>query len=583
MAGQVDHGKTTLLDKIRGTSVAKREPGQITQWIGASLLPTTNILKVYGKTLQKFKFKVEIPGLLFIDTPGHESFSNLRRRGGSAADIAILVIDLNEGVQPQTEESLEILKTRKTPFVIAANKIDAVPGWKKPPKETIGNSFLNQSPEIQREIDNRIYRIMGSLSKFGFNSDRFDRIKDFTKTIAIIPTSAKIGEGIQELLAIVVGLTEAFMKKNLVTTRGPAKGIVLEVKEDTGLGTTINAIIYDGILNVDDNITLGGKDGPIITSIRAILVPKPLDEIRDPRDKFSNVDNVKAAAGIKIVAPDLEKAIAGSSIYSVPPNESPENYTDLVKEEFQRLRIETDKNGIVLKTDTLGALEAITASLANSGIAIRLADVGDISKRDIVETEIVRDKDPILGVVLGFNVKLLPDAKEEATKRNIPIIQKQIIYDLLDGYMRWAETERASRAKMELDQHIRPGKMCVLPGFVFRHSKPAIFGVEVLGGTMKKNYPLINKDGKKIGVVLRLQDKGQDIDQSTSGMQVAVSVDKAVINRNIFENDILYTSVPEHSARDLSTKLRNELRPDELQILDEITKIMRKQDPLWNL
>jgi translation initiation factor 5B len=583
LAGQVDHGKTTLLDKIRGTSVAKREPGQITQWIGASLLPTKDILEIYGETLQKFKFKVEIPGLLFIDTPGHESFSNLRRRGGSAADIAILVIDLNEGVQPQTEESLEILKTRRTPFVIAANKIDAVPGWKKSSNEKMGDSYRNQSPETQREIDNKIYSMMGSLSKFGFNSDRFDRIKDFTKTIAIIPTSAKTGEGIQELLAIVVGLTEAFMKKKLITTQGPAKGTVLEVKEETGLGTTINAIIYDGILNVDDKITLGGKDGPIITNIRAILVPKPLDEIRDPRDKFSNVDNVKAAAGIKIVAPELEKAIAGSSIYSVPSNKSPEDYTNLVKEEFQRVRIETDKIGVVLKTDTLGALEAIIASLANSGIAIRLADVGDISKRDIIETEIVREKDPVLGVVLGFNVKLLPDAKEEAAKRNITIIQKQIIYDLLDGYMRWAENEKTLRAKMELDKHIRPGKIHVLSGFVFRHSKPAIFGVEILGGTMKKNYPLMNKDGKKIGVVLRLQDKGQDIDQSTTGMQVAVSVDKAVMNRNIFENDILYTSVPEHSARELSTRLRNELRPDELQILDEITKIMRKRDPLWKM
>jgi translation initiation factor 5B len=490
---------------------------------------------------------------------------------------------LNQGVQPQTEESLEILKKRKTPFVIAANKIDAVPGWKKSYKDTTANSFLNQSSEIQREIDNRIYSIMGSLSKFGFNSDRFDRIKDFTKTIAIIPTSAKTGEGIQELLAIVVGLTEAFMKKDLITTLGPAKGTVLEVKEETGLGITINAIIYDGILNVDDKIILGGKDGPIITNIRAILVPKPLDEIRDPRDKFSNVDNIKAAAGIKIVAPDLEKAIAGSSIYSVPPNESPEVYADLVKEEFQRLRIETDKNGIVLKTDTLGALEAIITSLVNSGIAIRLADVGDISKRDIVESEIVKEKDPLLGVVLGFNVRLIPDAKEEATKRNITIIQKQIIYDLLDGYMRWIENEKTSRTKTELDKHIRPGKIRFLPGFVFRHSKPAIFGVEILGGTIKKNYPLINKDGKKIGIVLRLQDKGKDIEQSTLGMQVAVSIDKAVVNRNIFENDILYTSVPEHSARELSSRLKNELRPDELQILDEITEIMRKQDPLWNI
>ncbi|MCJ7760744.1 GTP-binding protein, partial [Candidatus Bathyarchaeota archaeon] len=239
--GQVDHGKTTLLDKIRGTSVAKREPGQITQWIGASLIPTEVIKETYGRALEQFRFEIKIPGLLLIDTPGHESFSNLRRRGGSAADIAVLVIDLTKGVEPQTEESIEILKTRKTPFVIAANKVDLVPGWKKVDAESMSIGIRLQAPEVQREIDNRIYTVMGSLSKFGLNADRFDRVRDFTKTIAIVPTSAKTGEGIQELLALVVGLTQSFMKQELRTTDGPARGTVLEVKEEIGLGITINA------------------------------------------------------------------------------------------------------------------------------------------------------------------------------------------------------------------------------------------------------------------------------------------------------------------------------------------------------
>ena len=583
MTGHVDHGKTTLLDRIRGTSVAKREPGQITQWIGASLLPAETIKETYGDALEQLKAQVKIPGLLFIDTPGHESFSNLRRRGGSAADIAILVIDLTKGVEPQTEESIEILKARKTPFVIAANKLDLVPGWRKTNSKSLSSTISQQPPEIQREIDNRIYTIMGSVSKLGLNADRFDRIKDFTKTVAIVPTSAKTGDGIRELLAVVVGLTQSYMKEELLTTSGPAKGTVLEVKEEIGLGTTVNAIIYDGVLNVGDEIALGGKEGPIVTSVRAILVPKPLDEIRDPRDKFSSVRGVEAAAGVKIVAPGLEKALAGSSLYAVLKGESSEAAARIVKEEFERLRIEIDRNGVVLKTDTLGALEAITASLNQSGTPIRLADVGDISKRDIIEADVVREKDRLLGVVLGFNVKVLPDAEEEAIKRTTKILRADVIYDLLESYSRWVDAERAASLKTELDRHIRPGKMHVLPGYVFRHSKPAIFGVEILAGTIRQKYPLINQDGKRIGTIMRLQDKGKDIDEARTGMQIAISVDKAIMNRNVFENDILYVAVPETSAREFSTRLSEYLSPEEKGVLEELTTIMRGENPLWNI
>jgi translation initiation factor 5B len=540
-------------------------------------------MKNYGEILEKFKVQIKIPGLLFIDTPGHESFSNLRRRGGSAADIAILVVDVMQGVERQTEESIEILKSRRTPFVVAANKVDLIPGWRDVGSKSITQSIISQTSEAQREMDNKIYTIMGSLSKLGLNSDRFDRIKDFTKTIAIIPTSAKTGEGIPELLTILVGLTQSFMKKELMTSSGPARGTILEVEEEVGLGVTVNAIIYDGILNVGDRIVLGSKGTPILTTIRAILVPKPLDEIRDPRDKFSTVQSVGAASGVKIAAPNLENALAGSSLYAISDKESPETYINMIKEEFERLIIHTDKDGVILKTDTLGALEAITESLRKAGTPIRIADVGDISKREVIEAEVVKGKNRLLGVVLGFNVKLLPDAEEEARKRGVPIIQADIIYDLLDKYSKWLEAERYADLKAELESHIRPGKIRVLPGLIFRRSKPAIFGVEVLAGKIGQKYPLINGEGKRIGEIMRIQDRGRDVSEAITGAQVAVSVDKAVIHRNVFEGDILYVAVPERSAKELLTRLRDHISPEEVEVLKELTEIMRRENPLWNV
>lgn len=581
--GHVDHGKTTLLDKIRGTSVAKREPGHITQWIGASLLPFATIKEICGLLLDQFKFEIKIPGLLFIDTPGHETFSNLRRRGGSAADIAILVIDISKGVEPQTTESLQILRSRRTPFIVAANKVDLIRGWRQYPDTPFLDSIQKQVPEIQTELDNRIYTIMGALSRLGFNSDRFDRIKEFTKSVAIVPTCARTGEGIPELLAILTGLTQAFMSTKLETTSGPARGTVLEVKEEPGLGMTINAIIYDGILHVNDTVVLGGREHPISTTVRAILLPKPLDEIRDPRDRFTSVKTIPAASGVKIAAPNLETALAGSPLYSVPKGKNIKEYVRMIDEEVEQLRIKTDISGVVLKTDTLGSLEAITSSLSNYSVPVRFADVGDVSKRDIVEAIAVSTQERLYGVVLAFNVKVLPDAEDEAQLNGIPVFRADIIYHLIEEYTRWMEEQRSAGVQAELEALIRPGKFKVLPGLMFRRSKPAIVGVEVEAGRIRPKYPIIDTSGRKIGEILRLQDKGNDLNEATPRMQIAVSIDKAVVGRSINENEKFIVDVPERHVKALQMKFGSMLTPKEVEVLSELIQIKRRENPIWAL
>ncbi|MBS7658409.1 MAG: translation initiation factor IF-2 [Candidatus Bathyarchaeia archaeon] len=574
--GHVDHGKTTLLDKIRGTSVASREPGAITQWIGASLVPKETLKEICGSLLEKFKFQILIPGLLFIDTPGHETFSNLRRRGGSASDIAILVVDITKGFEPQTIESIEILKARKTPFMVAANKIDAIPGWKPYVNLPFLESLEKQREEVKIELENKIYSLIGELSKFNFKSDRFDRIRDFRTHVAIVPTSAKTGEGIPELLAVLVGLTQAFMKEILKVTSGPGKGAVIEVKEEIGLGATLNAIIYDGTIKVGDKIVVGGKEGVIETHVKALLLPKPLDEIRDPKDKFITVSQVNAAAGVKISAPNLESALAGSPLYVVPKDEDKQKYIKLVEEEVGKLRINTDIIGVILKTDTLGSLEALTDVLKRLNIPVRIADVGDVSKRDIVEAEVVKQKDKFLGVVLAFNVKIFPDAEELAEKTEIPIFKSNIIYRLIEDYTEWVKKEKTAGKEAELSKLIKPGKIKVLEGYIFRRSKPAIIGVEVLEGTIKPKYPLMNKYGKIIGEILRIQDKGKDIQEAKIGMQVAISIDKGIVGRNIEEGDLLYVAVPEAHAQSFLTKFKDELTLEELNLLKEILELKPK-------
>jgi len=579
--GHVDTGKTLMLDEIRKSSVQAREVGGMTQHIGASFFPAETLIQICGPLLKDKKWEVQISGLLVIDTPGHEAFANLRKRGGAVADIAILVIDILKGFEAQTSECIDILKARKTPFLVAANKIDRIPGWKPKPGEAFSTSYESQDAYVRKDLDEHLYTIMGNFSRVSFRADRFDKISDFTRTIAIIPISAKTGEGIPELLAVLVGLTQQYMQDRLQVTEGPAKGAVLEVKEETGLGITINAIIYDGILKKDDIIVIGGKEKPILTKIRAVLLPKPLDEIRDPRDKFSSVDTVSAAAGVKIAAPNLENALAGAPLYVVPSENLAEQYVESVSEEVEKLRIVTDINGVVLKTDALGSLEAIAESLTRNNIPIRLADVGDVSKRDITEAAVVKQHEPLYGAILAFNVRTLPDAEEEAKSRGVPVFQHNVIYHLIDNYTQWMKSEREARLQKEFDTLIKPGKIKLLPGCVFRRAKPAIVGVEVLAGQIKPKYPLVKEDGWDLGEIMQIQDRGEAVPEAKLGMQVAISLDKPIVGRHIYEGDVLYVKMPEDHAKALLTKFQNRLSADELNALNELANLMRSKSPFW--
>jgi translation initiation factor 5B len=581
MLGHVDTGKTSLLDKIRGTAVQLREAGGLTQQIGASYFPFDTLVAITRELIQNVNFNVKVPGLLVVDTPGHEAFANLRSRGGSVADIAILVVDAMHGFENQTYESLTILKSRKVPFIVAANKIDRIDGWVVEENRPFMKAYNAQSKWVKEDLDNRLYNMMGTLSREGFSSERFDRVRDFTKNVAIVPVSAKTGEGIGELLAVLIGLTQQYLTEKLEVTEGPALGTVLEVREEVGLGTTLNAIIYDGTLNADDTIVIGGKEGPITTKIRAILVPQPLDEIRDPRKKFNSIDEAHAAAGIKIAAPDIDDAIPGSLLLAVGGDMTLEKAVDEVASEMERLRVQTDNLGVILKTDTLGSLEATVESLRQRDVPIRIANIGDVSRRDVVEAISVKHEEPLYGAILAFNVKVLPDAEKEARDNKIQVFWNDIIYNLMDDYVRWMEEEREAKARKEFEALVKPGKIEIMDGYIFRRAKPAIFGAKVLGGQITPNVNMINLEGDRIGRISQIQDRGDAIPRADEDQEVAVAMPQPIVGRHIKERDVLYVDIPERHAKQLRTKFAGRLTEKQSEALKELVELKRRTDVLW--
>ncbi len=579
--GHVDSGKTLLLDKIRGTAVQAREAGGMTQHIGASFFPMDTLKHICGSLLVKVKREVEVPGLLVIDTPGHEIFANLRARGGSAADVSILVIDALRGFENQTYESMEILQSRKVPFVIALNKIDLIPGWRAGPSSYLADSLKVQEKSVIDKLDESIYRVVGTLSKLGFNSEAFYRVKDFTHEVAIVPISAKTGEGIPELLTVLIGLTQQYLKIRLAIKSEFARGIALEVKEEVGLGHTVDLILFDGEIRVGDLIILCKRDGAIISKVKAILMPKPLDEMRDPRDRFTPVDKVLAAAGVKIVASDLEGVLAGSPILELKEASLAEEMKRKVESEVSSVFISTDKLGVIVKSDTLGSLEAIVDMLKRREVLIRIADIGPVTRRDVVEATTVKSVDPYHGVIIAFGVKLLPDAEEEALSKHIKIFTDPVVYNLIQNYSDWATSEREAVEQKEFVAITPPCKILVLKGLVFRRSNPAVFGVEVLSGRLTQKATMMNLQGKTLGTIQQIQDKGESISEAPTNSQVAISIEGPTFGRNINEEDILYTLPNGEEVKLLLSKFKDRLTVEEIETLNEIIEVKRKGTPLW--
>ncbi|UCE36514.1 MAG: translation initiation factor IF-2 [Thermoplasmata archaeon] len=572
--GHVDHGKTTLLDNIRGSAVASREAGKITQHIGATEVPIDTIKHICGKLMKGKDFTV--PGLLFIDTPGHYSFTTLRSRGGALADLAVLVIDIMEGIKPQTLESINILRRYKTPFVVAVNKIDRLAGWRSQEDICFHESLETQSEQVQEKLDEILYNLVGKLYAEGFPSERYDKIEDFQKTIALVPMSAKYGEGIPDLLLILVGLAQRYLEKQLEKEEGPAEGTILEVKEEKGLGTTVDVIIHHGTLNRGDKIVIGTTQKAVVTKVKALLRPRPLDEIRDPKDQFDLCDSISAAAGVKISAPDLEAVIAGA-----PLKVAVEDEEGIVKEiqSEMKLEIETADEGLVVKADAIGSLEALAYELKDRGIPIKKAGVGDVSKRDVIEA--ATSNEPLKKAILAFNVKLLSDAKDEIERCVGPVVfESSIIYKLMKDYEEWTE-----KRKIELDKEARgerphPGMFKVLPDCVFRVSKPAIIGVRVLAGRIRPGQGILRPDGKVVGRIKSIQSEGKSLKEAISGDEIAISVDGVTVGRQLCVEDILYVDIP---GDDYKCLCETELNVDEKEVLDKVCEIKRKNNQFWGM
>ncbi len=574
VCGHVDHGKTSILDRLRHSSIQSGESGGITQKISFSLYPMEMLKKTYP-IVEKSGVKLNVPGFLFIDTPGHAAFTNLRKRGGSLADLAILVIDINEGIKPQTAEVIQILKLNKTPFIIALNKIDNVSGWrslKEGSPTPLKSNIESQPANVKQLFDERYLTLIGSLDSYGFDADLFYNITDFTKKIALVPCSARTGEGIPELIMMMCGISQRYLQSRLELGER-AKGVILEVKKakDTSYA---EAILYDGELEKKDEIAVSDFEGhAIITKIRI------LEEIKPLSSKFETKEKALAATGLRLQLVEKSEILPGMPFveFRNDKNEIEKTFKKEISE-----NIKTEKQGIIAKADSLGSLEALLVLLNQSNVPVVKAGIGKINKADVISAKANLEINELDAAIVGFNVTMDEDAKEllQNNKEEIKVIENDVVYKLIENLVDFRKAKSAEIEKQRLMSLSPVCKIKLLHQYVFRNTNPAIFGVAIEAGKLTHGVNLMDENEEKIGRTKHIESDRKSVDEAHEGMEVAISVPGINYERKLADKDFLYSDISESQFRNFR-KNKDLLTPKEISTLQEIAEIKRRTRPEW--
>ena len=571
VVGHVDHGKTSILDRLRSSYVQSEEAGGITQKISFTSFPAEN-LKAACPLLEKQGIKLEIPGFLFIDTPGHAAFTNLRKRGGSLADLAVLVIDINEGIKPQTAEVIQILKHNKTPFIIALNKIDNIHGWatkvESQNEVSLKERISSQPANAKNSFEEKYLTLIGALQSHGFDSDLFYNISDFTKKIALVPCSAKTGEGISELVMVLCGLSQKYLE-NKILLGEDAKGIILEIKKERD-SHYAEAILYDGELSKNQEIAIANLEAkPTITRIRV------LEEIKPLSDKFQPKQKITASTGFRMQTVERFEMLPGMPfvVYKKNLEEIEKSFRKQISES-----IKTGSSGIIVKADSLGSLEALLLILRQEKIPVVKAGIGTINKSDVTNAKANLKINESSALVAGFNVSVEPDAFE--IKGKIKVITDEVIYKLVESIKEFREEKRKEIEKKRLLGLSAIAKIKILHQHVFRNTNPAIFGVKIEAGKALSGLNFIDELGEKVGKIKNMQSESKSVPDALEGQELAISVSGINFERRMKDVKFLYSDISEQQFKSFK-KNKDLLSQSEIKTLQEIAEIKRRQKANW--
>lgn len=581
--GHVDTGKTKLLDKIRRTNVQEGEAGGITQQIGATFFPPDVLGAKTDKLNAQAEIEMRLPGLLVIDTPGHEAFANLRSRGSSLCDIAILVVDLMHGLEPQTIESIGMLRKKRCPFVVALNKVDRLYDWKTVPDLEIQEALALQTDATRSEFMDRMRGVRLQLNEQGLNAELYWENTELATCVSMIPTSAISGEGVNDLLHMLVRLTQQRLAQTLMFS-ATLQCTVLEVKVIDGLGCTVDVILVNGALQTGSTIVVCTTNGPVATQVRALLTPPPSREMR-VKAQYLNHDCIEAAIGVKICATGLEQAVAGSPVMVLGPEDDLEDIQEEVMKDFAALasNLTTDADGVFAQASTLGALEALLEFLRHEcdpPIPVHGVAIGPIFKKEVLRAGLMHQKKkPEYATILAFDVPIDNEARLLADELNVSIFTADIIYHLFDQFQTHLNATMEQEKIKAKEVAVFPCLLRILPNNVFNAKDPIICGVDVVDGILKVGTPLcIPANGfLKVGKVTSIESNHQQVDRVKKGAQCAIQIvnesnPALTFGRQFTAEHMLYSELNRTSIDALKRYFKDEMTNDDWRLVIKLKK-----------
>ncbi len=573
--GHVDAGKTSFLDKIRNSNYQENEAGGITQSIGSTYFPIEHIREITKHIKGKFEVIHNIPGLLIIDTPGHEEFKSLRQRGINICDIGIIVVDIQKSIEPQTIESITLLKENKIPFVIVTNKLDTLDDWKITNNNSLKECLKVQDSNVINTLEYKLADIKYDLSKLDIDAEFYVKNKTPEKTYSIVPISSKTGEGISDIFSLLVFLTQNWMTKKLTYKEDKFKAIVMESVKDKHDGWVIDTILINGIISKDNKYAISTLNGPVICKIRNILIPEDLKQL-GKKTNWKYTDSIKSARGVRIIGSNLENVLAGTHLYPIDDNHDEETSLKLANDEINRFwkQFIWKDNGVFVQTNNIAELEAIYELLNKNNINITrgFLDYNIINEKTInlISNMINEQKFNEFRVLLYFGKldnsnNILTLAKE----KNIHIIESEVMYDLLEQYKEYKKNALETRKEEQTKKGdaVFPVQMNILKKYIFVKggSDPFVFGIKVKKGKLIKNTPIIvPKKNIILGKIISIEKNKKEVNEAKEGEEVCIKISndkKYQYDRHFNHEDILVS----HLTRDIIDTLKRDFR----EVLDK--------------
>lgn len=549
--GNVDAGKTSLIDKMKSTKVQKSEAGGITQKINTVILPFN-------------ANKFNVPGVILIDTPGHESFYSLRELGATLCNVVILLVDIMEGVKEQTIKSIDLVKSKRIPYVVALNKVDRVVNWESDSSVSIVKNLKKQANNTVLHFEELVRNIITQFAENGLNVELFNRNTDSRKYGSLFPLSAKTGEGIHDLMGGLIKLIATHRKADIII-KPTFKGILTDINIQKGIGKCLNVLVYDGYLNKQDTLVVGGMNGAYFKTITKMAVSTQ-------PSKFQLVNDVKASTLTYITTKgDYETDyIIGSPVYTIPSTLTGKSKTDVEKVARKAIEVylkkkddEINKNksrhGVLVYASTFGALMAITNHLDDIGVPYIDAKVKDVKSLDLQKVISMNNSEDskIYNIIIAFDVHV--DLKAHDMLKNnldVSLIEDNIIYRVFEKLEETIETNKGNVSLKYKRMMSTPCILEILKGkeFIIARRDPIILGVKVMSGELVKNTILQVIRKKKIiilGRVTGIQSNNKDVEKGEVNQEVAVRIDNTedtakLYGRDFDNTDQLISQLSEH-------------------------------------